>query len=134
MDYSIYKIKDYKYWEVNIHENQGYLGRCVIWCKRADALDLSEATPEEYQELLQIIKEIKNALTKAFQPDWFNYALLGNEMRHLHCHLIPRYAAPRMFAGVQFVDELYGHNYKTNHDFKVSEEVMQKIKKAIIQS
>ena len=132
MDYSIYKIKDYKYWEVNIHENQGYLGRCVIWCKRADALDLSEATPEEYQELLLIIKEVKSALMKAFQPDWFNYAFLGNETRHFHCHLIPRYTSLKMFENIEFKDELYGHNYATDPNFRISEEVMQKIKAAIV--
>ena len=24
---------------MNVHENQEYLGRCIVWCKREDALD-----------------------------------------------------------------------------------------------
>ncbi|MDP2598639.1 MAG: hypothetical protein Q8P49_02310 [Candidatus Liptonbacteria bacterium] len=131
-DYSKYKIKDYKHWEITIHENQGYLGRCVIWCKRSDALDLAGATEEEYEELLAILRDLKDAVAKAFRPDWFNYAFLGNETRHLHGHLVPRYAAPRTFEGIIFEDKLWGHNYKTDPAFRISETVLQKIKKAII--
>lgn len=91
-EYSKFIIKDYKYWTVYIHQNQSYLGRCIIWCKRENALDLTEATLEESNELLVVLNDLKNALTKVFQPDWFNYAFLGNGMRHLHGHFIPRYA------------------------------------------
>jgi len=55
------------------------LGRCVIWCKREDALDLTDATPEEQSELFLILRDLKEATKKAFQPDWFNYSFLGNE-------------------------------------------------------
>src|SRR3989344_2132779 len=122
-DFSKYKIKYYKYWEVNLHENQGHLGRCVVWCKRQEALDLTEATKEEYDELLIIIRELKTALTRAFQPNWFNYAFLGNETRHLHCHIIPRYSSLRVFEGITFEDKKWGHNYLTDYSFKISEEL-----------
>ena len=90
-DFSKSLIKDYKYWTIYVHGNQGYLGRCVIWCKRENALDLTEATPEEREELFIILNNLREALLKVFHPDWLNYAFLGNSMRHLHCHLIPRY-------------------------------------------
>ena len=51
--FSKYKIRDYKYWSISLHPNQGYLGRCVIWCKRGDALDLADATQEEQVELFE---------------------------------------------------------------------------------
>jgi len=126
-DFSKYKIKDYKYWSIFLHQNQGYLGRCVIWCNRQDALDLVDATPDEQQELFVVLKELGNAIKKSFEPDWLNYAFLGNETRHLHGHFIPRYAKPKNFEGVTFEDKLYGHNYKTDHSFSVSPEVVEKI-------
>lgn len=134
-DFSKSLIKDYKYWAVYIHGNQGYLGRCVIWCKRKNALDLTEATPEEQQELFVVLNNLREAIMKVFQPDWLNYAFLGNAMRHLHGHFIPRYAQPKIFMGVTFKDERYGHNYKTDHSFETSNEVLMavrdKIKKAL---
>ena len=101
-DFSKYKIKDYKHWSIFLHQNQGYLGRCVVWCNREDALDLADATPEEQRELFIVLSELGNAIKKAFQPNWLNYAFLGNETRHSHGHFIPRYAKPKVFEGGYF--------------------------------
>lgn len=131
MDYSQQVIKDYKHWQLQIHSNQGYLGRCVFWCKRENALDLTDATIEEREELFQILKDLKTVLTKIFQPDWFNYAFLGNEDRHLHGHVIPRYALPREFAGQTFTDERWGHNYQTDKSFVTSPELLKNIEETI---
>lgn len=102
-----------------------------MWCKREDALDLTDATEDEQKELIQILGELRAATQRAFQADWFNYAFLGNGTRHLHCHYVPRYASPREFEGVTFTDELWGHSYKTNHDFQTSPEVLGAVKEKI---
>lgn len=60
------------YWKVNVHQNQSYLGRCVVWCKREDALNMTDATPEEHQELLRILKELRRAALELFNPDWLD--------------------------------------------------------------
>lgn len=126
-DYSHLLIKEYKYWLINIHENQGYLGRCVIWCKREDALDLADATQEEKEELFIVLKKLKKSSQNCFNPDWFNYAFLGNEVKHLHMHFIPRYSKPKQFMGINFEDKLYGHNYKTDYNFMIPKELLIKI-------
>ncbi len=130
-EFTKYKMKDYKYWSIFIQQNQGYLGRCVVWCNREDALDLGDATLEEREELFMVLKDLKEALKKAFQPDWFNYAFLGNETRHLHGHVIPRYSSDREIDGKVFKDERWGRNYRTDFDFKISEDLIQKIKSKI---
>jgi len=130
-DFSKFLIKDYTYWSIYIYENQSYLGRCVLWCKREYALDLTEATLEEQEELFVVLSDLKNAVTKAFQPDWFNYAFLGNETRHLHCHFIPRYESSRDFMGTTFTDVFWGKNYKTDKEFSISQEVLEGIQEKI---
>lgn len=129
--YSKYKIKDYKYWSVFIHENQSYLGRCVVFCNRKDSYDLTDATSEEREELFFVLKELKKVLTESFHPDWFNFAFLGNETKHLLCHVVPRYASPREFEGITFTDERYGHNYRTDHGFLLPPSVFLAIKTRI---
>lgn len=114
-----------------MNENQGYLGRCIVWCKRENALDLADATPEEQRELFEVIRILREALVKVFNPDWFNYAFLGNIDRHLHAHFIPRYASVREFSGIVFEDKLYGKNYKNDPDFKIPETVLMEIKARI---
>ncbi len=67
-------VKDYTYWSIYVHENEGYLGRCVILCKREDALDLADAIPEEQYELLEILSDLRKVSKECFNPDWLNYA------------------------------------------------------------
>lgn len=47
------------------------------------------------------------ALDLAFQPDHYNYAFLQNQDRHVHLHVILRYAESMMFGGERFDDSDY---------------------------
>jgi len=127
-DYSKFLVKQYKYWGVYVHENQSYLGRCVIWCDREDAIQLTDANKEEQEELFIIIEELKIASENAFEGEWFNFSFLGNETHHLHGHFIPRYSSKKVFEGVTFVDKLWGHNYKTDKSFVTPLDVLEKIR------
>lgn len=133
-DYSNNLIKEYKYWDVFIHENQGALGRIYVWCKRESALDLPDVTQEEGKELFEILREMGSVLTKAFDPDMFNYAFLGNNTHHLHGHIVPRYSKPVEFNGQTFIDKNWGHNYRTDPDFVTSPELLNAVKSKIIQN
>ncbi|MDP4038600.1 MAG: hypothetical protein Q8P54_01360 [bacterium] len=127
-DFSKNLIKEYKHWAIYVHNNQSYLGRCIVWCKRQDALDLANATLKEQKELFLVLHNLRECEKRVFHPDWFNYSFLGNETRHLHGHFIPRYAKPITFMNVAFSDRLYGHNYKTDYDFITPEAVLNAIK------
>lgn len=130
-DYSKHLVKEYEHWLLQVHGNQGYLGRCVVMCKRPDAQDLTDATPEEQNELFLILRKTRKALTKAFSPDWFNYSFLGNELPHLHGHIVPRYRKPATFVNVQFEDTLFGKHYKTDHSFVTAERVLVAVRDEI---
>lgn len=133
-NYSESIIKDYKYWTLYVHENQSALGRVYIWCKRENALDLPDANEEEQKELFIILKEVVEILAKAFSPDMLNYAFLGNVVHHLHCHVIPRYSKPVEFFGQTFIDKAWGKNYKTDHDFVTSPELLEAVKNKIVEN
>lgn len=51
-------------------------------------------------------------LVAAFAADHFNYAFLGNQDRHVHLHVIPRYATPRQMDGLAFADEDWPAHYR----------------------
>jgi diadenosine tetraphosphate (Ap4A) HIT family hydrolase len=78
---------------------------------RRHATDVTALTPDEQAELWRLLGDVKTALLGAFQPDHFNYAFLMNLDAHVHLHIIPRYAQPRVFAGMTFNDGRLGEHY-----------------------
>jgi diadenosine tetraphosphate (Ap4A) HIT family hydrolase len=103
-------IKEYEHWRVGLHSNQVYLGRSVVVLKRHEE-DFFDTTQEEQKEFLEIGKQMRDALREAFDPDLLNYSTLGNEVRHVHWHLVPRYERPVEFDGMIFEDKMRGKNW-----------------------
>lgn len=110
-------IKEYVKWKLFLSPHQQYLGRTYVWLTREGRMQrLSKLTGSERDELFDVvIPEFEYAALSLFRPNHMNYAWLGNEFHthqgHGHLHLIPRYATPRMFNGMTFVDERWGQNY-----------------------
>ncbi|MEM0083925.1 MAG: HIT family protein [Candidatus Methanomethylicia archaeon] len=127
-DEEINKITIYegRYWKITLNPNQYYLGRSMIILKRhlEDPLELSD---DELMELISLTKTFVKVLKKIFQPDLFNYAMLGNIVRHLHLHIIPRYKTERIFEGIKFVDENWGKHYYPYPQMEIKLEILQKI-------
>ena len=125
-------IKEYKYWKVMLHANQCYLGRCVLWCIRADAADLFEISEEEKNEFWNISKKLNKIIKHLWHPDKMNYASLANRTPHLHIHFIPRYKSEKMFRDFKFLDVRWGKNYAPyDKSFKISDELIEKIRSTI---
>lgn len=100
-------IARYERWRLQLSKQQGYLGWLLVVLSR-HAEDGADLTPEEVVELWEIVRAARGALARLFAPDHFNYAILGNVVRHVHLHLMPRYESPREFAGRTFRDEHWG--------------------------
>src|SRR3989344_4410977 len=132
-DYEQFKIKEYDFWGLFLHVNQyPYLGRCYAWAKREDA---DYITGIKSGELIELFGDILPAWNKAvyelFQHDRPNLAILGNEVPHLHAHLIPRYNSPREFEGITFTDPNPTGNYSPYPKQKLSLEVLLRIRDSI---
>ncbi|MFB6217290.1 MAG: HIT family protein [Candidatus Aenigmatarchaeota archaeon] len=120
-------IKRYEHWDLFLNRKQHYLGRSIVKLKR-HVEDLFKITGEERKELFEVVvPETKNAIDSCFEPDLYNYASLGNSVRHLHLHVIPRYRDEREFDGVIFRDERWGHNYKPYPEFDITEDTKDSI-------
>ena len=125
------KIKDGEYWEIGLHEDQRYLGRCVIWCKRDGDIDFLDMNDDEKEEFWDLSTRLKEALMKSFEPDRMNYAALANVTYHLHIHVIPRYKDKRVLEDTDFIDDRWGQNYSPSNRFKVGDDVLVKIRDKI---
>ncbi len=127
-------VKEYTFWNIELCDNQSFLGRCTLRCKRPEAEDVTHATAEEWAELHKIYLDMGAAVTAAFQANYFNTAFLGNSVRQLHAHFVPRYSSTRSVAGVVFTDHLFGREYVDDPEFTVSDATHAQIADALRQA
>ncbi|MDH4330612.1 MAG: HIT domain-containing protein [Candidatus Moranbacteria bacterium] len=128
MDFEKLKIKDYKHWELYLHDPHYYLGSVYLWAKRDDEVDFLETTEEERKEFFEIARDVKKVLVDLFDVNGFNIANLQNKVNHLHVHIIPRYSSSRTVDGFEFVDENWGKMfYPYDEEIKVPETTLLKI-------
>lgn len=135
MSYEHLKVKEYKYWELYLHENQyPCIGRCYARAKRENADRVIHMTQEEIHELFGTIIPARNsAIAQLYQHHRENITFMGNTSPHLHAHLIPRYIEPKELYNIRFVDPNPTGNYAPYPKQKIDETILQDIKNTIIQ-
>src|SRR3982751_718698 len=100
-------VVTWAHWHLVVNWSQNYLGKVMLVLRR-HATDVTALTMDEQAELWRLLGAVKTALLGAFQPDHFNYVFLMNQDAHVHMHIIPRYAQPRIFAGITCIDGQLG--------------------------
>ncbi len=74
-----------------LHEDQFFPGWTVVVFKR-HATELFHLAPTERIQLMEEVSRAAQTLAEVFEAKKINYELLGNQLPHIHWHLIPRLA------------------------------------------
>jgi diadenosine tetraphosphate (Ap4A) HIT family hydrolase len=70
--------------------NVDYPGYCqVVWT--AHVKEMSDLAVTDRAHVMQIAYAVEEALRELINPDKINLAALGNQVPHLHWHVIPRF-------------------------------------------
>jgi diadenosine tetraphosphate (Ap4A) HIT family hydrolase len=72
-----------------LHDDQFFAGWTILVLKR-HATELWQLTSVERATLMEEVTRVAHALRQAFGAAKLNYELLGNQIGHIHWHLIPR--------------------------------------------
>jgi diadenosine tetraphosphate (Ap4A) HIT family hydrolase len=62
----------------------------VIW--QAHVREMTDLDLVDQQHLLRVVLAVERVLRSELSPDKINLATLGNQVPHLHWHVIPRFA------------------------------------------
>jgi len=125
-------IQEFEHFTVYLFKNQYYLGRLFIRSNR-HIEDITDLTKEEIIELVDVLRKMRVAIKKLFDPDMFNYASLGNEIKHFHLHVFPRYSRKVTYDNTEFRDENWGKPpYPYNKGFQIEKATLEKIRSSII--
>lgn len=72
-----------------LHDDQFFPGWTVLVFHR-HVTELFHLAPTERAQLIEEVSLVANALSEVYQTNKINYELLGNQLPHIHWHLIPR--------------------------------------------
>ena len=67
-----------------------YPGLCrVIWDRHVK--ETTDLGADDRQQMMRVVFAVERALIQVLQPEKVNLASLGNQVPHLHWHVIPRF-------------------------------------------
>lgn len=75
---------------VTLQDDADFPGYCILVFRR-HAVELTDLTAAERTALIADVDRVARAVQSVGRPAKLNYAILGNEVPHLHVHVIPRY-------------------------------------------
>lgn len=80
-------------------KNQVYRGHCILIYDPRHVTRPDQLTAEEWSSFAGDAHVAVKALVEFFRPEHINVESLGNEIPHLHWHLIPRYREDPRWGG-----------------------------------
>lgn len=86
------RIADLGLTVASLHDDQFFPGWTLLVLKR-HATELFQLSREERGRLIEEVSAVAEALAAAFGARKVNYELLGNQVPHIHWHVIPRLPA-----------------------------------------
>lgn len=86
-----HRIADLGLTVASLFEDQFFPGWTVLVLKR-HVVELYDLTKDERAQVIEEVASVARVLAAEFQPVKVNYGLLGNQLPHIHWHVIPRLA------------------------------------------
>jgi len=85
------KIKSLSISTLYLHKIQSYLGYSLLIYDKNHSIRSSQLRKTEWESFCEDLRISQLAIEKIVKPDHINIAALGNQLAHLHWHIIPRY-------------------------------------------
>ena len=82
-----------------LHKIQTYLGYAVLIFDPRHTTCPSDLSGEEWSLLCKDLYLSQSAIERTTKPDHMNVAALGNQIAHLHWHIVPRYENDSRWGG-----------------------------------
>ena len=84
-------IADLELSKVYLHDDQFFPGWTVVVFRR-HATELFQLAPTERFQLIEEVTHVAKTVADVYRAAKMNYELLGNQLPHIHWHVIPRLA------------------------------------------
>jgi len=126
-------IRDYEHWVVMLRPAQVTIGSLVLASKE-DAARFPDLSVQSFTQLKKVAADLEAALAACFGHDKINYLMLMMVDRHVHYHVIPRYAGPVRFDEQSYADEFWPGPPDVAHAIDLSSEQLAGIQERLIEN
>jgi diadenosine tetraphosphate (Ap4A) HIT family hydrolase len=126
-------LRESRHWRTALNRNQNLLGKTIVVLRRHEEA-VAALSADEWSELRGELAWVTERLRLAFAPDHFNYAFLQNQDRHVHLHVIPRYAGDREVDGAVFEDAAYPDHYRLGEERRLDGRGIEAIRRALAET
>jgi diadenosine tetraphosphate (Ap4A) HIT family hydrolase len=120
-------VKEHDQWCILLRQQQVTLGSLVLVAK-SEVKAFSDLPQTAFAELATVIPEIEYSLRRFNPYDKINYLMLMMVDPQVHMHIIPRYAKPQYFDGIEFPDV----GWPSQPDLKSAPELNDKVLKNLL--
>jgi diadenosine tetraphosphate (Ap4A) HIT family hydrolase len=91
----------------------------VVW--NAHVREMTDLAPAEREHFMLVVYRVERALRELLSPDKINLASLGNQVPHLHWHVIPRFADD-----AHFPDPVWGAKRRAGVAHRIDRQALQR--------
>lgn len=107
---AIFLPEDYRIAELSVSTaalfpDQAFRGRCLVTLGE-HYTELFQLTPAMRTAFLDDVTRTAEAVFRALKPIKMNYELLGNQVPHMHWHIIPRFREDGVYPKPIWANEL----------------------------
>ncbi len=120
-------LAEYRHWTVLLRGTQTTLGSLILACNE-EATSMPEVSAAAWTELPDVTADLEGVLRAAFSFDKINYLLLMMVDKHVHFHVLPRYAESRHFEGLECKDPGWPRAPALGEAAPLSEDVFGKLR------
>lgn len=75
---------------LRLRNDRLYKGRCVVGLVDHKE-ELFELTSEELKQFIADVNDVARAVKEGFGADKINYGIFGDEVPHVHLHIVPKH-------------------------------------------
>ena len=119
-------VAETPHWMVLLRPQQVTLGSLVLACT-GSATAFSDIGSAAFADLGAAVSRVEAMLRAAFAYDKINYLMLMMVDPHVHFHVLPRYAEPRAFGGLEFIDSGWPTAPKLNEYNNIDDDIRAKL-------
>jgi len=114
-------IHEYNDWVVMLRPAQVTIGSLVLACK-LEIDSIGKVPADAFAEMATVTADIESSLGEVFQHDKINYLLLMMVDKHVHFHVLPRYASSRSLNGAEYEDSSWPGPPDVTQSLKVTDD------------